>query len=369
MTAGRRTSWLLLATHVPPSGQLGGMVRYVMELGRELAAHPDVELSVLTVPASRPLFAQLLGDGRRVHVVPALPTPLRSLLERPGYLIPSLRGGMDVVHGAKHLLPTAGPSAKVLTVHDLLPMDRPQDFGWAKRTALVRPYRASVRSADTVLCVSSATQQRLLADVPEVQDRTVVVPLAMSSALAAAPSTPVAALAGRRFALVVGDASPRKNLGLLVDAWDRVVARDPEAVLVTVGPVGWGVDDRGQRWERLQQSGAVLPLQQVGDDVLRWCYEHARVVACPSLLEGFGLPAVEALHFGAPLVTSLDPALVEASGERAQHLSVDDPDAWVQALLAALGRPRAPASGTSGRTWAAVADESVRAVRDALAAR
>lgn len=359
------TSWLLLATHVPPSGHRGGMVRYVMELARELNSHPDVELSVLTTPPSRPLFTDLLGRADRVLTLPGLPTPVRSLLERPGWHQSAFDGRFDVVHGAKHLLPATRRSLRVLTVHDLLPMDRPQDFGRLKRQALVRPYRASVRAADVLLCVSAATRARLVQDDPRAAERAVVVPLAMSSTLAGTPATPVPELVGRRFALMVGDASPRKNLGFVVDAWDDVLARDPQAVLAVVGPRGWGVDARGTRWQQLVDGGALVSLQQLGDAELHWCYANASVVACPSLLEGFGLPAVEALHFGAPLITSLDPALVEASGARAQHLPADDAPAWATALVTALGQPRRFVPAGSSRTWAQVADDSVRAVRRA----
>lgn len=358
-----------MATQVPPSGHLGGIVRYVVELARELAVRPDVELSVLTTTPTRAFFTDLLGREDRVHVIPSLPTAVRSMLERPGTLVPAFHRPFDVVHGTKHLVPSVGRACKVLTVHDLLPMDRPQDYGLLKRTALVRPYRASLRNADLLLCVSATTRDRVVADSPAVGARCAVVPLAMSSELASATPVPVGALQGRRFALVVGDASPRKNLGLVVDAWEAVAARDPGTVLVVVGPAGWGVDDRGALWHRLVADGSVLPLQQVDDGVLRWCYEQARVVVCPSLAEGFGLPSVEALHFGAPLLISHDPALVEASAGRATQLPYDRA-AWSHACLDALARPRGeqPTPGPR-RGWGEVADESVRAVHAATGRR
>lgn len=357
-----RLSWLLMATHVPPDGHLGGMVRYVVELARELAMRPDVQLTVLTTAPTRTFFTSLLGSEEQVLTLPGLPTPVRSLLERSGLGVPAFRRGFDVVHGSKHLLPVTGRARKVLTVHDLLPIDRPQDFTPLKRWALVPPYRSSLRAADVLVCVSAATRARLLVDQPQVAPRTAVVPLAVSSDLSGATSRPVEGLAGTRFALVVGDASPRKNLRHVFLAWKQVVARDPGAVLVVVGPSGWGVDERGDAYFSLLAAGAVRPLGHVGDDQLRWCYENARVVACPSLLEGFGLPSVEALHFGAPLITSTDPALVEASGDRAEHLSATDVPAWADSLLRAMTRPRAHVSPGRSRTWGDVAEETVRAV-------
>ena len=366
MTSARTLRWLLLATHVPPGGAGGGMIRYTVELAGALARHPGVELSVLAAAGSREWFADLVGSADRVHAVPGLPTPARSLLERTGVGVPALRTAHDVVHGTKHLLPRGGPGRKVLTVHDMLPLDRPRDFGLAKRTLIRGPYLASVREADALLCVSGATRDRLLAYVPEVRSRADVVHLATSTSLRTAPPQPQAGLAGRPFGLVVGDPSPRKNIPFLLEVWQRVTRERPDAVLAVVGPPGWGRSRHGDDLARLEETGQVVHLGHVPDSGLRWCYENAAVVLCPSLLEGFGLPAAEAASFAAPLVTSEDPALCEVSREAGRHLSTLDPDAWARAVLDALGsrasRPSA-AAGMGARTWDDVADETVAAVR------
>jgi len=159
----------------------------------------------------------------------------------------------------------------------------------------------------------------LLARLPELSERSAVVPLAVSQALLSAEPRPVPSLLGRRFALVVGDASARKNLPLLVNSWDRITS----------------------------------------------------VALCPSRLEGFGLPAAEALAFGAPLITSTDAALCEVSGDRGQHLDPDASNLWVDAVAKALDAPRAQpplrAADHSRRTWDEVADETVGVVRRRLA--
>lgn len=358
--------WLLMATHVPAGGAGGGMVRYTVEVAAALHRRDDVSLSVAASADAVPYFTDLLGDPARVHAVPTLPTVARSVLERHTRLVE--RGGPhDVVHGTKHLLPRATSALRLLTVHDMVMVDRPQDFGLLKRRLLTGPYLASVRGAHVLVCVSAATRARLLEEVPGVGGRARVVPLAVSSDLLRARPRAVPALAGRRFAVVVGDASLRKNLGLLVDCWDEVRARVPDAVLAVAGPPSWAASDHGEAFERLAAAGAVLPLGRVPDEELRWCYEHAAVALCPSLLEGFGLPAVEALAFGAPLVTSTDPALVEASGDAALHLPPDDPRAWVVAVSAALerGRPASPPPRPV-RTWDEVAAGTVAAARTGL---
>nr|WP_179757088.1 glycosyltransferase family 1 protein [Kineococcus aurantiacus] len=352
----------MLATHVPASGAGGGIVRYTVGLARALDARPDVEVSVLAEPAARPFFTDLLGDPRRVHVVPAAPTPVRSLAERAGVL-PAFHRDVDVVHGTKHLLPRWGRGRRVLTVHDMLPLDRPHEFGTLKRRLLTGPYLASVRQAETVVCVSAATRERLVHHVPSVADRTAVVPLAASPALLSADPVPVPALVGREFAVVVGDPSPRKNLGFLVDLWPEVVRRRPGAVLAVVGPPSWGPTRTGQEHSRLVARGDLAALGFLSDAELRWCYENATVVLCPSLAEGFGLPAAEALALGAPLITSEDPALREVAGPGAVHVPGTDAAGWAEAVVTAFAAPRVPRRAPERvRSWDDVALETLRTV-------
>ncbi len=356
--------WLLIATHVPASGKGGGMVRYVVELARALHRRDDVELHALALPAAKPFFEELLGDPVRVHATPDLPVPLLSLLERSGWLRQLHQQQWDVVQGAKHLLPRVPAGRRVLTVHDMLVLDRPQDFRLVKRALLRRPFLASIRDAHTLIAVSRATRERLLQHVPHVAPRVTVVGHATVSNLSKVRSVSVQELQGRVFGLVVGDPSPRKNLRFALSVWQEVARSHPNALLAVVGPPGWGVSDLSGE----DHSGqAVRRLGHITDEELRWCYEHASVVLCPSLHEGYGLPAVEALELGAPVITSTDAALVEASGDSAVHLQAQGQAAigpWVVAVRRALDRPRSPSNQVHNyRTWDDVASDTVRAVK------
>ena len=355
--------WLLMASHVPPSGSLGGIVRYTVELARALERRDDVELHLLTSREAAVPLADLLGCHGRVVTVPTAPGALVPAVER--YLIGRHLRGFDVVQGTKHLLPRNVAARSVLTVHDMLLFDRPQDFPGPKRHLLRQPYAASLRQADVLVCVSAATQRRVVEWSPRLSTRTAVVPLATSPTLLSTPPVAVEAVAGRPFALVVGDSQPRKNIATVVSAWQRVVQERPDAVLVLVGPPAWGEESYGPHYASLTDSGHVLQLTGVGDGILRWCYENTAVVLAPSLAEGFGLPAVEALDLGAPLVTSLDAALVEASGTRAVHLPAGDVDAVARAVLEHLstgGGASMHAAARGHRTWADVAAATVLAV-------
>jgi glycosyltransferase involved in cell wall biosynthesis len=355
-----QTRWLVIATHVGHDGSGGGMVRYAVEMVRALGEVGSVEPHVLTRRAGAPFFAELLGSEQRVHVVPNAPTMAIAALECTGVAIPSLRRGFDVVHGTKHFVPRFGSAHRVLTVHDMLLLDRPRDYSALKRVVVKRPYLSSIAHAESLICVSEATRERLRAFTPRAAARSDVVRSAVSTSLVDAEPRAVARLEGRRFALVVGDPSPRKNLRLLVDNWRRVTDQVPDAVLAIAGPDGWGLADLGDAYASLVASGQVVALGHVPDDQLRWCYEQAVVVLCPSLHEGFGLPAIEALTFASALITSDDPALREVSDGRALHVPVEDPAGWIAAIAARFaGRQQAPEHSYRPRRWRDVAIETV----------
>lgn len=339
------------------------MVRYAVQIATALTADPRVELHVLAAAGARGLWVVAGVQPGNVHPVPRLSTPLLSAAERSGIALRVAGRDFDVVHGVKHLLPVRSSAVRLLTVHDMLPLDRPRDFGVVKRTLLTRPYLASIREADRIVTVSSATLTRMAAYVPAARAKARVVPLATSTSLRSAHPVPVGSLRGRRFAMVVGDASPRKNLRTLVTAWSSYVARGGDVPLVIIGPPGWGTNDRGgAAFEALSAAGLVLTLGQIPDDQLAWCYRHTDLVLCPSLLEGFGLPALEALTFSAPVVTSDDQAMCEVTGPDVLHVGAHDVAEWVSAITRLLGTRRSPSAGAASeatRTWADVGRETV----------
>lgn len=337
------------------------MVRYVVELGRALARRPDIELHLLVRPEAVADLGAAIGVGDdRVHPLPGRAVTASVRLRLGVGMVDVDR--FDVIHGTKHLIPHRSRALRLLTVHDLLPLDRPADFGLAKRTLLPHQYLASLGDADALVCVSEATRARLVARRPELAGRATVVPLALSDALIDAVSAPIHILAGRRFALVVGDTSPRKNLRFLTQLWPAVQRRVPGLVLAVAGPAGWGVDDGLAELDQLIEGGGGVRLGHVRDTELKWAYEHAAVVLCPSRLEGFGLPALEAVTFGAPLVTSPDPALGEASGGHARVAALDDPLGWVEAVADCARVGRLPAERAAPRRWDHVAADTVAAV-------
>lgn len=354
--------WLVLATHVPSSGLGGGIIRYTVECIRALDRRDDVNCSVVCLPEAGDFFRDLLGPDR-VQTAPTRSVLSTSLYERT-VLGTKLRN-FDVVHGTKHLVPPRLPGVtarRLLTVHDMILLDRPRDFPRPKRLLLREPYLASIKQADTLLCVSKATRHRLLSYDSSSAGRSHVVPLAYTNTLNREPE-PVPALSGTRYALVVGDDSARKNLPMLAQAMKLARQQVPDAVLAVVGPQSWATTGGGATLHRLASEGVVQNLGFLPESQLRWCYENAAVVCCPSVLEGYGLPAMEARAFGRPLITSDDPALIEVSGEGIPHLRSDDPQLWADHLVRGLRGELPPASPAPPRTWDDVAAETLEAAR------
>ena len=344
----------------------GGMARYARELMRALARRDDIELVIVAPEAAKDQWADL-PPGALAQVVRFRGAgPIgRALWERYrlGHVLEG--AGVDVVHGMKHLIPRTDLPT-VLTVHDLMPITLPEQFGPVKRWLLPRQYLASMRSADVLVCDSQATADRLEAIDQHLSPKVVVAHLGVAPHLRTVRAQRPAAAPAGSFALVVGDLSPRKNLGFLLDLWPEVERRTEGLRLLAVGPEGWRSKGTRARLDGLAAGGHVVWAAHVSDGELRWCYENAAVVLMPALEEGFGLPVIEALALGAPVIASTDAALVEAGAGRSRHIDVSDASAWIDAIAAvALERP-APVDDLELTTWDSCADTTVTAYRSAI---
>jgi glycosyltransferase involved in cell wall biosynthesis len=276
-----------------------------------------------------------------------------------------VEAAVDVVHSVKHIAPLFTRGARsVLTVHDMLVVDRPLDYSRSKRLLLKVPYALSLTRADLLVCVSDATRQRLLSYYPELERRAVVVPLAASPRMLDSPGEPVPALDGRTFGVVVGDGLPRKNLAFLGSVWHRLTRTRPDLVLAVVGSGAAGLPGLSPQWGELLAEGTAVALPRISDAALAWCYRNTAVALCPSYMEGFGLPAAEAAAAGAPMVVSEDPALSAAAPESALRAASWDVDSWVTSVEKVLAREgRAAPNPEPVRRWADVANETISAIR------
>ena len=223
---------------------------------------------------------------------------------------------VDLFWSPRHHLPLSLSNrvAGVVTVHDLVWKRYPETMHDRNRVLERLLMGPSLRSAERVICVSDFTAAEVAAEYPEVSGRCTVIPEA-AEPLAAGyeekyplPEAP--------YLLFVGTLEPRKNLPRLLAAYARAVARNQiEQHLLIVGAQGWGGQDLPRLISRLGMQDRVLLKGRVSDAELRDLYAGSTGLLMPSLYEGFGLPALEAMQHGVPVIAGNCGALPEVVGK------------------------------------------------------
>jgi glycosyltransferase involved in cell wall biosynthesis len=284
-----------------------------------------------------------------------VPDPIRLPLPRPmlydawhvlgrprlEWRAPALRN-VDVVHAPSVAVPPHGPPPLVVTVHDVAPLLFSEGFTRRGLWFHARGVKAAARRADLVITGSHAAAAEIEGHTPIGRDRLRVVPYGVDGTTAApeeiAGTLRRHGLVGTPYVLWVGILQPRKNVGTLVMAFARLVERDrlPHH-LVLAGPPGWLEDEILAAAERSHLGERLHRLGEVTDSDLKALYAGADVFALPSRYEGFGLPVLEAMVQGTPVVCADIPALREVAGGAARLVPPADVEAWSAALDDLLG--------------------------------
>ncbi|HXF36570.1 MAG TPA: glycosyltransferase family 1 protein [Actinomycetota bacterium] len=351
----------------------GGIGTYVRELVPALRrVEPGLEVVAFHAAfdaAPEPWLAglpveRLPGRIRRLY-------PLWDLLGRPP--LPERLRGLDVVHAPNPAaVPPAGPGQRlVVTVHDLAFLRYPRAFPRPWRLLYRAGLRAAVRRADAILTPSRHTAEDLVERTRVAPERVHVVPLAAALPPAAVDTDAVLdrLKIPRPYLLYVGTLEPRKNLVRLVRAYRRAAAEGFPHALVLAGPLGWHAHAL-HRELALRGRGEVLLTGPVGGEALDALYRGADLFVYPSLYEGFGLPVLEAMARGIPVIASASSSIPEVAGDAALLVDPRSVRELARALVEVLAdRETAERLALRGRaraerfSWEETARGTLRAYR------
>lgn len=354
------------ASAVPASP--GGAGRYVVDLAAALRQHDGIGLTVVCRRddlarwrhPSEP--ATSTAAAVAVAVAPSA-RPLRLAWEQ--IRLPGLLGrlGVDVHHGPHYTMPLRSPVPVVVTIHDLSLIEHPEWHHRSKVAFFGRALRLAAARADALIAVSSATADRLAA---RLSPRAAIHVIPHGVDHARFRPGPVegdgAALArvGARppYVAFLGTLEPRKDVPSLVAAFGRMAAVRPDLSLLLAGAPGWGVEAVETAVASSPVGDRIHRTGYVADDDVAALLRNAAAVAYPSLEEGFGLPALEALACGAPLVTTTGSATEEVAGDGALLVAPGDVDGLARALEALVAggdeveaRRRRGLAVAAGYTW------------------
>ncbi len=257
------------------------------------------------------------------------------------------RIGAELVHGLVNVLPLAAKLPSVVTVHDLSFVRMPEKLPPAKRLYLTRLCAASVSKADRVIAVSQQTANDLMTCFG-VRARKIevvyngVAPHFLPGVSAETEAFRTSQGLPERFLLYLGTLEPRKNLARLIDGYALWREKNPalqDVELVLAGGKGWYYDEIFRRvQERKLEQVVHFPGFVPSPELPHW-YRAAEAFVYPSLFEGFGLPVIEAMACGTPVICSDAASLLEIAGDAALTFPAEDTDALVRALETFFGQP------------------------------
>lgn len=342
--------------------QPAGIGRYTRELVRAIiACDPDSRYVLFYAAGGLPRNSPFLADLHDLCVqythVRALPIPisprrLTQLWQRLRVPLPIelLTGPLDLVHAPDFALPPTRAHT-LLTIHDLSFLIYPEcaDPGLVRYLRRTVPY--GLRRADMILADSEATRRDLIGLMGADPQRIQVVYSGVSPRFRPLPPAETAAVRARlqlpeHFLLFVGTLEPRKNLVRLMQAFFLLInqpavfglhpAHAERLTLVLAGRRGWMDTPIFAAIERLQLGTRVRILDYVDDSDLPSLYNLSDVFVYPSLYEGFGLPVLEALACGTPVVTTNNSSLTEVAGQAAILTSAHDVGGLAQGMARVL---------------------------------
>ncbi len=361
------------------SGSNGGLGRYLRALLPRMMANAGSDIDwylyarSAAACAELPSAACLRQDYLPAHsgriLAPAVSLPRWSRRDQP-----------HVFWAPAHRLPLWLPAntAGVVTIHDLAWARVPETLRRSTRVLDRALMARSATRAERVIAVSNATADEIAAHWPDSETRIRVIHCAAEALPSPGPLADIApALQKKQYFLFVGTPEPRKNLPRLLEGYAIACQTQVDfPPLVIAGGHGWGGENLEALIARMHLTGRVHLLGPVSDTMLATLYAHALCLVMPSLYEGFGLPIVEALQYGLPVVTSDNSSMPEVAGQAGLLVDPLVPESIADALRRIVqDQPLRTTLAEAARdqatrySWDRAAADTLSVLREAAAAR
>lgn len=326
------------ATAIPPLRSGAG--NYIFYLVQHLS-HIDHENTYFIF--AKPNHIDELGiDQPNFHFVPIKHAAkgTRLVWEQIGLPWHLKRLGIDLLHSPHYTAPLLKVCKLVVTFHDMTFQLMPEAHGLLKRVFFPMIMHWSARFADKLIAASESTRKDVIRLLGVAPGKIVPIMVAANPVFGVLPRVQVEQACARYnllpngYILYVGVLEPRKNVPLLIEAYASLAREFPHVPLVIVGKKGWMYDEIFERVTVLGLQDRVRFLGHIPRPDLIALYNGARVVVYPSRYEGFGVPVLEAMQCGTPVITTNVSSIPEVAGDAALMIDPDD----VQGLGTALRR-------------------------------
>ncbi|MBA3438738.1 MAG: glycosyltransferase family 4 protein [Pyrinomonadaceae bacterium] len=322
-----------------------GVGHYTFELARGLAeVAPDDEFELVS-PFP---FTSLIADGSdqglpsNLRIVRAEVNALKKRWWTIGLPLYARQSALTLFHGTNYNVPLWHRCPTVVTIHDLSLFLYPETHEDHLVRRAHRRLPTMARTADLIITPSESVKREVCEHLPVKASKVVAVPEAPRRSFRPIPLEHTIETRRRLgieddFLLFVGTVEPRKNLLTLVQAFDEILRTTTlRPQLVIAGKRGWLVDDLFSYIKRTGIDERILFTGYVSDEDLCALYSSCRVCVYPSLYEGFGLPPLEAMACGAPVVTTRIPPIIETVGQAARLVVPKDVRALAQSIIELL---------------------------------
>lgn len=329
-------------------GDVGGTEVYLRQnLGEMCAQFSEHTFVLFTNKENEASFRkelEMFGNVEyRLIKVKAARRPARIIAEQSLLPLKAFAAKLDVMWSPGYTAPFICPCPQVVTIHDLQYLSYPEDMKWSERRMLDVLVRSACRRCDHIIAVSRFAKEEIVRNKFADEEKVSAVYEGVDSSFKRRDASPQTGIqmdisGDAPYILCVAHTYPHKKVHLLVDAFCMIQDQIPHH-LVLVGKARRGEDELKKALDRITDTSRIHRCGELDYSVLKQIYQEADLFVLPSVYEGFGLPVLEAMMAGVPVLTTSCASLPEVGGNYVSYVDDIDGPGFASSILEILGTP------------------------------